>query len=222
MGTRIIFVLLGFMWACTTTLDPDVPEMGFPYQPDILGREMIYQVDSTRIDDFNNGKDTTLRYFLREKVEGYFVNAVGEKSQRIARYVRLKDNDPWRLQRIYTRTIGKSDVQEVHHNERYIKLVFPVADKVKWNGNAYNTQGPLNYTITQIHKPMALGTLNFDSTLTVMHQQDSNFLEKRFRKEIFARGVGMIYQQVDTILYRGYRNFPNGVYYRQSLLSYTP
>ena len=84
-------------------------------------------------------------------------------------------------------------LKKVEENERYIKLIFPVASGQAWNGNAYNSLGEQDYQYGNVNVPYSVNGLNFDSTATVLQDDivpDSNLVQVRIEEEMFAKHVG--------------------------------
>ncbi|MBL0341829.1 MAG: hypothetical protein IPP71_13370 [Bacteroidetes bacterium] len=84
---------------------------------------------------------------------------------------------------------------EKEENSTYVKLVFPITSSATWNGNLLNNFDPKLYEYQNLHQPLILAGINFDSTLTVLQIDDDNFIETMYEIEKYATGVGMIYKE---------------------------
>jgi len=83
-------------------------------------------------------------------------------------------------------------------------LIFPPWEDQAWNGNIYIDSVDANwyywkpnvweYMITELDMPENINGLQFDSTLTVTHHNDSTFIEKVISIEKYAKHVGLIYK----------------------------
>ena len=80
----------------------------------------------------------------------------------------------------------------MEENQRTIKLVFsPTSDK-EWNPNAFNTLDAMTYSFSNIHKPMTIGSLSFDSTLTVEQENYTTMIDFSVKSEVYATNIGLI------------------------------
>lgn len=207
MKQRILFPLLAIallvvslMLSCKkdTELPPDV---GYNYFPDLVGKYVIYEVDSISQNDSLQKKDT-LHYLLKEVIESIITDNEGRPSMRIERYVKYHDSLvpysqlPWTLKDVWMATRTSTTAEKVEENVRYLKLVFPLEKGKDWNGNVYNTKPEWEYEVTEYDKPKILGNLSFDSTLTV-EQVNRNILNlTEYSIETYARNVGLIYKEM--------------------------
>jgi hypothetical protein len=185
--------------------------IGYEYYPTAIGSFVTYQVDSTNYNDFFVPVLVTNSSFqIKEKIESEFEDNLGRKSLRIERYIRNNNSENWRLLNVWYATRTERVLEKIEDNQRFIKLVFPPSKNTTWKGNKYiekDVQPTLfdeiwNYKITSLDEPLSLGSKNYDSTLTVIQKEyidgDSRFslIDKVYSKEIFAKGVGMVYKEL--------------------------
>lgn len=176
-------------------------DAGYSYFPDQIGHYCIYEVDSTVYDDFNH--DTVVyRYQVKEVVESYFTDNEGRQAMRIERYKRPYidtipyDQLPWTISRVWSFVRTASAAEKVEEDQRFVRLTFVPREGKKWDGNAYNTIGGWEYEYESVDMPYSVNTLNFDSTLQVIQKDETNFLQRRYYSERYARHVGMIEKNV--------------------------
>jgi hypothetical protein len=170
----------------------------YSYAPSNIGHELVYDVSLITKDEFTGAKDTSI-YQMKEVIESTFIDAQGRPTQRLERYTRPTVNDPWVIDQVWTSNLTSNHYERKDDNTIYVKLVFPVGNNVTWNGNVYNTLDPMIYEYRDLHLPMTLGSLSFDSTLTVLQVDEDNFIETIFSKEQFATNVGLIYRENNYI-----------------------
>jgi hypothetical protein len=225
---KIIFVfsLLGmFLYACKKD-SPEVVhvDFGYNYLPEEAGRYIIYEVDSISYDDVSHPPDTT-RYLLKEVIDTIFIDNTGKPAMRIERYYKFHNDTvpysvlPWTGPRVWFANKSSTDFQKVEENVRYLKLVFPAKEGKQWNGNIYNTLGEKDYEIISADKNEVINSISFDSVLTVKQFEQINFIEYRYESEKYARNVGLVYKERDSI-YDGGGQDTIGYTYRQKIISY--
>jgi hypothetical protein len=217
-GFIIVFFVvftIGFFACKKDASDP--LDLGYNYFPDDVGRYVVYNVDSFYYDDFNNRIDTT-KFQLKEKIQSIFTDNQGRPAIRLERYVKyFNDTVPyasmsWQLRNVWTETKTKTTAEKVEENVRYVKLVFPVNETQRWDGNAQNTLGEETYKYNFFGFPRTVGNIHFDSVLQVDQQNEENLLTKKYYIEKYAKNVGLIYKQIIDV-----ESQPDGV--ADSLLS---
>ena len=194
-------VLLAIFSASCRKDKPVHIDFGYGYFPAQQGLYVIYDVDSTVYDPFRN--DTVYyKYQLKEVRESVFNDNEGRPSLRVERYVRNfsanhpYDSLPWRLKNVWYETLTASHAERMEENQRYVRMVFPVNNLSYWNGNAQNSQGDWEYQYQNINQPMDLQVLHFDSTATVIQKDETNLLNRRYYKEVYAKNIGLISRQI--------------------------
>jgi hypothetical protein len=166
---------------------------GFRYFPIDTGHWVIYNYDSTALSPFGNVR---YQYQLQEYIRSTFIDNTGQTAERIERYVKINDTTPWRIVNVWTANLHSNDAEKVEDNVRFIKLAFPVKLSATWNGNALNNIYPeWDYTYTAVDQPLTVGSLHFDSTLTVLQVNNFNLVQNQYGVEQYAKGVGLIYKE---------------------------
>jgi len=219
------FFSLSFL-SCTKEKDTEYKEdrtrAYFPLQ---FGRYVVYDVDSTRWDDFLKVK-TLYQYQMRYTVADTFRDNQFRLSYRIDVHLRKKDNIPWNTHRVIYVTPTPTHLEYVEDNVRFIKLVFPVSNTITWKGNSmipagdqdYSYFQDWNYTYANVDKPFNNGIAHFETTATVYQVDDSlNHPETRpndyayriYGKEVYGYDIGMVYREMTYWTYQptiGYRS----------------
>jgi hypothetical protein len=195
---------------------------GYHYFPVNIGHAVVYDVDSIYKDDFSGVIDT-VRYQVREVIESQFYDNEGRPTLRLERYRRNTSADPWVIDKVWTANRDQKSAEKKEDNITYQKLVFPVREGLSWDGNAKNDLGEKKYEITGLNVPDAAGGLSFDSTLTVL-QNDEIHIYESHEVERYAAGVGMYFKEQFNGEFQ--QNPPNGQYkhfllYRETIVSYT-
>lgn len=187
------------------------PDVGYAYAPAVLGKYIVYDVDSTIYDDFNN--DTVYyKYRIKEKLEENYIDNQGRQAIRLVRYIKMfdstvsYDNMPWIVKDVWVYTKTNTTLEVVEEDVRFTKLVFPVAEKVTWNGNAHNTIGEWEYKYAYIDNQESINGITFDKVLQVTQKDDKgiNVIHREYFIEKFAKDIGLVYKEIKDL----YSNTP--------------
>jgi hypothetical protein len=201
----------------------------YSYFPLAIGSWIIYTVDSIghlKDDDLTNETDTSLlirHYKIKEVIESDFTDGEGHRAFHITRYKQENDTMPWTFLSVWTANLTLGSAQRVEDNIRYLKLAFPINADVTWNGNAFNDFPEEDYSYTDIHVPYSISSFDFDSTLKVLQNDDANLIHQIYKEEKYAKNVGMIYKQRDSLnVYsvNGQIRISNGFEYKESISAY--
>ena len=199
----LFFLLTGAgMWACRTPETTPVSQetrLGYDFFPLETGRFVEYEVSEIQYSLI--AVPTTVSYQLREVIREGFVNAEGLPSYRLERFRRGSVAQTWRLDSVWTARRETARAIRTENNIAYVKLLFPVQDGLRWNGNALNGYGPDEYEISRPNQPLTINGQTFDQTLTVVQQADSSLVSLARRTEQYARHVGLIYKETTQLYY---------------------
>lgn len=182
--------------------NPIQPSSSFQtdYYPLRVGQYAIFDVDSIRFFDVTLTSDTA-HYQIKELLDSMFTDNTGKPAFRVNRMKRKNDSATWETTDIWTTNLTPTTAEKVEENQRFIKLLFPVADGKSWNGNAYiNTTGNLaylanwNYTYSDVNVSKHINIATFDSTVTVTAEDEQNLIQKDFEQEIYGARKGLLYK----------------------------
>lgn len=207
---------------------PTDSSTGYTYFPLKQSSWIIYDVDSiVHLDnDDAFGQDTSVERYdfqIREIIDSSFIDGEQDTAWRVSRYKRLNDSLPWEFQNVWVSKRTLVNAQRVENNIRFVKLAFPPTLRATWNGNAYNYFPSEEYFYDNIHTPLQLQGLTFDSTLTVIQNDFQSNVNRIVKKEKYAAGVGLIEKDLDSL--RLTINFGgllilNGLEYSQKINSF--
>ena len=189
----LCLILLGFLNSCNKDVTP--PDAGYGYFPTKIGNWIIYDVVSIEHDAPVNKHDTSIIQ-IKEVIESIFFDNEHRETQRIERYTRNNDTQPWVIKDVWSSNLTASTAEKDEENVRFIKLTFPVKKGKTWDGNASNSLDVWNYQYTEVNVPYTINNLSFDSTVTVLQIDEENIVEKKHALEIYAKNVGMIYKEL--------------------------
>jgi hypothetical protein len=172
---------------------------GRNYFPLRVGQEAIYQVDSILYDDFS-GRIDTLHFQRREKVESSYLDDTKQTVYRVEIAFRIDETSPWQTVEVQGRQLIDNHYESIVGNKRTVELIFPISDGKRWDVNAKNTEESREYRLHSVHQAFQLNdTSYFDSTATVLQEEEENLIERYFIEEKFATNVGMIYRRDQSL-----------------------
>lgn len=229
------FVLLCWLGSCKNG-EEVLPDRGYDFFPLQVGNYQIYDVDSSY---YSQNIKYPVAYQLKQTVTDSISNGQGGLTYIISRAKRSTSGQPWQV--VDTWSARREDVRAVVNegNIPFLKLIFPLANGLTWNGNTYNTLGGDQYcgagnsscdiySTENIHKSFTLTSgSSFDDTITVIQSDNTDPIVKRdVRTEVYGKGVGLISKEVTILNYcttqcQGKSQFINtGVVYRQNIIAY--
>jgi hypothetical protein len=199
---KILFLMIILMTvSCKKDSDFNA-DFGYDYIVNQIGSYTIYHVDSTVYNDFTKTvTDTSIE--LKEVVVEDFIDNLGRNAQRVERYKRaVGDTSNWELFRTFYIVKGKNNAERVDENLRYINFVFPAKENLTWEGNRFIDAVDNNkfladwtYKFTSVDVPETINGINYPEAATIILRDNETAIEKVFAKEIYAKGVGMIYKE---------------------------
>jgi len=210
----LVLTLLGLVACNQHEVEEVAIDYGYDYFPVEPGRAYYYEVDSLVFDPVVGGiAIDSSRTYIREVVADTLIDNTGAVLYRLERYERTSDTLPWDIRRVYT--LQKTDRQafRTEDNLRFIKLTFPARIGEKWDGHVFfddDTEVIIGSETLQMFKDWSyevigqeefaeVGTLSFEDVLTVRNADSENLIEYRFAEEKYARGIGLIYREVQVL-----------------------
>lgn len=220
MSVRLAFffliVLPALFSACRDNQVEDItPDPGYDYFPLEVGRMWEYEVDSIIYDPSATGTNVdSFRTYVREQITDTLLDGAGNVLYRAERYSRRSDTLPWRAEKVFTLSREGRRAFRTEDNLRFIKLVFPAGVGKSWDGNAFFDPGLevlvagesiqmfnfWDYRILEREAAATVGGLRFEDVLLVQNaNNDGNIIERRYAVERYARGVGLIFREMDIL-----------------------
>ncbi|HQG37843.1 MAG TPA: hypothetical protein PLK15_01825 [Chitinophagales bacterium] len=199
-----------FVVSCKKETDAVNFDYGYNYFPSDSGTYVIYRVDSVIYNDFYTPLKRYSSMYLKEVVSDTFTDNLGRKARMKARYITDDLSHPWVFDRMWYFIKTARNVEQVEDNFRYVKLTFPITLDNPWRGNKYNelkhfpftdlknttSNFDWNYNVTLLNYNYTNGTINTDSTLTVLQVADSSRVQKVYSEERYAKNIGLIYKEL--------------------------
>ena len=192
---NLLFVLTALLPGTSCQLVDSGPvSSGYDYFPLVTGRYTIYDVT-----EYQYSLTATIpvqrAYQVKEVIGASYTDVTGQKAYRLLRYRRLAEGQSWRVDSVWAARLVGSEAVRSENGLDFVKLRFPVSDRLRWNGNHYNAIGEDEYEIRNSGQPYRVSDKEFSETVTVVIQQDSTLLSQDERIDIYARQIGLIYKE---------------------------
>ena len=201
---------------------------GQSYFPLRVGNYQIYQVSETNIQHTfcTDTSQPTNTYQLKVLTFDSVKNAEGGYTFLIHRYTRVDSTQSWVDLDTWSARVTSNQVIVNEGNTSYVKLIFPLVNNSKWNGNLFNNLGEEDYHFTNFNQPYQITNgKRYATTLTVVQSDNEDFFvfnDKRI--EVYAPSVGLIYKETTQLTYfqdpcYGQQKVKSGIIYSQALKS---
>lgn len=188
--TSAIALLIG---SCRS-VDSDPASPGYDYFPLETGHYVIYDVDERHY-SLNATAPVQRTYQVKEVVGAAYTDVTGQQAYRLLRYRRSVEGQPWQADSVWSARLVDDEGIRTENGLDFVKLRFPVGDRLRWNGNRHNAVGEDEYELRNSGQPYRVSDKQFSETVTVVAQQDSTLVSQDKRLEVYARHVGLIYKE---------------------------
>ncbi len=212
-------------------MDSFVPEPVSEYYPLKVGNYITYNLDSTIFIKFGQ-KDTVIRYQVQDRIDAQITDNSGRPAFRILRFIRRNASEEWTPNNTFSVVQASKAIEYVENNFRFVKLATPFKQDYSWKGNTFiDTYSVSNdarylddwdYTYDSVGMPLTINGVKFDSTIKVAQRDEflgqspsipgTQYAEKTFAVEKYAKGVGLIYREFLHWEYQGSQNGSPGYY----------
>ncbi|MBO0948517.1 hypothetical protein [Fibrella forsythiae] len=193
---RLSALLASFCWlvllSCNSP-ETAAPNVGLDYMPLTTGRFVIYDVTEQRYS--LTAAPVTSTYQLKETVGVSYTDVTGQPAFRLQRFRRANVQAPWQIDSLWTARVDSRMAIRTENGADFVKLIFPPAERSRWNGNLFNQFQEDIYELRNVHQPYSVGTQTFAETATVLQQNDSTLVSQDKRVEVYARQVGLVYKE---------------------------
>ncbi|MEX1000869.1 MAG: hypothetical protein WDZ35_02010 [Crocinitomicaceae bacterium] len=187
------YTLLFFILILFTACKKDEPAIiyGYQYFPIDSGKYVTYDVVDIFHDEILLKHDTN-NYQIKEVMGEEDIDLEGEPFRKLYRYIRENDSLNWQLKDVWVVKKTARSVEVVEENKRRIKMAFSISYDQYWDGNALNADEEEQCYYRDIYKPITVGTIDYDSSVVVEHQDFTSFIEYNRFYEVYAPNVGRI------------------------------
>jgi hypothetical protein len=208
--TLFIAIILFSISSCKVDKYDDTLGFAYEYQPLAVGQYTIYDIDSI---DYNflppNAQVAdTIRYQLKELITDTFYDNQNRLNYRLELFTRTDTAPSWVFWKVWYCLKTDRTFERQEDDLRFMKLVFPIRNDINWNGNIFLPVSDTsylklyygwNYIYKNLGLPSTVNGITFNETVEVSHVNDENLIDKRMSREIYAKGVGLIFRQFEKI-----------------------
>lgn len=224
MRNKIIIALISLVACTESTVDPIDVQRGEEFFPLKIGLYFEYQVE--QLEYLISGDAVAEDYFLREEVTESFTSGIDSVFV-MRRFTRASVDDSWEPFNTWQIRKSSQNVTVSEENTPFIKIVFPIQAGNSWDGNAQNGLDEDVYVMDSLYSVYVLNDVQFDSTLTVIQNDNQDFIVEQDRRfEIYGFGIGLVYREEQLLQYctdddcLGQQIIETGNVYRQRLMDY--
>jgi hypothetical protein len=220
----LIVIVAVLVVSCDSSEETGPIDVGQDYFPLKKGLYQIYDIDEI---NYVLGVPETLEYELKTHVVDSFLTLDGEYKYVIHRSKRDSGTDDWTYLDTWSAQANNHEAVMSEENTSFLKLIFPVAKGVEWDGNKYNTGEADDYALEEVKVAYNFNDTSFEDCITVVQADDPDpivFFD--VRNEIYARNVGLIHRELTQLYYcddpdcLGKQEVESGRIYKQTIKSY--
>jgi hypothetical protein len=214
------FLLVTLFIGCKESKEDFEREAPSDYIPLQTGKYFTYRLDSLVFPQAGRAEET---HYYQEKhvIDAQITDNLGRPSYRVFRYLRdTAATQAWQPAGSYFVTSLAGSVEVIDDNMRIVKLASPIAEGTTWKGNRFLADEPYatkysfsnddnmedwDYNIESKGESIKLGNKTFNNVITVRSIDEAlnapvtaplSFGSKSFSEERYAKGIGMIQQEL--------------------------
>lgn len=173
---------------CKKNQEAEDIDLGYDYFPNKVGTYIEYEVDSIH---YGINVDE-VHFYLREELVNEFIDQQNQLAVRVHRYKKFNLADEWELKDVWVQKKTPTSAERVEENIRFVRMVFPINDEQRWDGNAYNTDNAWEHQYVSIDNSTSVSGFNFSKTLTIRQRNSINLIDQEKASETYAKNVGLI------------------------------
>ena len=203
-------VFLVFFSSCKEkSIAPINLELEKDFYPLEVDRTWVYLTDSVV---FNKQLSTvdTLKGFVKETITDKFVTTGDIDLYIIERSFKRSLADQWSVTDIYSASFIDNKATRTEENLRFVKLVIPISLGQKWDGNQFFDESIIvnvggesievyknwDSEVTAIESIVNIYGVQYENCTEIILADSENSIEKRYVKEIYSKGVGLISKEM--------------------------
>lgn len=222
--SKYLVVLLFLVTACGK--DEFIPsDRGTDYFPIRVGSVWIYNVNETIYSEVAEPRENSyrLKIFVSDSIQ----NGTGSHTYILSRSRQEINGTTWTA--LDTWSVRKDDREVIvtQGNTSFKKLMFPIRNGLKWDGNEYNNLGEDFYSLSEFSGEGIPGGMTFENTIKVEQEFNEDFIVfLDEREELFTKNIGLVRQSITQLNYCstedciGQQKIKSGKIHLQVLLSY--
>ena len=198
----VILVVLGMLQLISCRKDNndefDYSKLSRSFIPFQQGHELIYSVDSTIYDNFN---DTIIETSLFRKftIDSLFNGIPTRTLFRVSVSEAQDIQGPWKHIRVDQWALTTNYFESQIENIRFVHLSFPPNFENTWNVNQFtNIQSQSRYYI-EINDTFQLDSVLYTDVLKTENEPKVNQIVDIQHFEVFAKNIGCVYKKISNI-----------------------
>lgn len=200
LGFSLFLGGLFCLTSCQNSAQTEPLAFGYEFFPLEIGRYVIYDVQKTNYP--SNQPIIRENYQLKEEVVDTFTSASKVKLYVLERYVRADETQNWKIDSVWAASLSNNQGIRQENNISFIRLTFPLKDKLVWNGNFFNSNSREDYQIEDFNKSLVINKLSLPKTLKVQQVNDSSLVRLTRRSEIYAENIGIVGIDETQVFYK--------------------
>ena len=219
MNAFLRFIMIAtvfYLVSCQKKKDLTEPSVSvIDYYPLKLGSYFIYDVSKT---DYNLAGKKDTSYQLKLVFKETWIDLESRTSYKVFRYKKPNGSSEFSFDSIWQAVKDEQKrVIATENNVPFVKLSLPLLKDKTWDGNILNTYPKQIYKVVNIGN--SFGT--YSNTATIIQDNISNLIQKKYNSEIYAENIGLIYKEIQNLkLEFGTGKITEGFVYKQNLSSY--
>ena len=193
----IIFLALTILMsvsACKKNQMEQLNDESGLYFPMDSGYRWTYQYDSIA---YKSKFGTDTASFLQRHTVAEILPPVSGLGTTYRIEVHNQNGSKWEFDRNYFITIGANEVIRTDQDVDELILSMPFVRFKTWDGHQYSTEPESEYYLDLLYQPKEIEGQAYDSTVTVMHDIESNPLNSLIGEEVFAKHIGLVWRLKD-------------------------
>lgn len=211
-------IVTTFSLGCKKNTVEDPQDFSSAYHDIGVGDHWIYQMDSIEFSGTGAPPDT-FNYQVKHTVVDLVLNE-GEEFYTVEIESRKDSNSSWKIARVYSLTFSIEEVIKKDFDLNELVLSKPFSINKFWDGNQYNAEPRSNYYVGQLHQPYEINGNSFDSSLTILQEEQINLVNSFRGQEVYAKDVGLVFKEKEYLSNLTDPNKITGFKYTMSLLEF--
>ncbi len=197
-GGILLLLLLSILGCKKEAIDTPELYNAHDYFPLKEGEYWIHHVNFITIDAAVDVYDS-----LEMEIKTKFAGLDTSLDQYVLnRYFRLDSLDEWSdYDQVMVSWEGQSFFW-FENNYRFLKLTDPVFEGKSWDGNSYNILDVSDYFYSALNTTFEIDGILYTSTIRVDKRNINNAIQKSSAYEVFASGIGSIYEYDSDFSYQ--------------------
>jgi len=203
------------LWACDPVPDPyEPPPAGYDYFPLEPGLAQEFQLDSILFDTVLGQRVVdTVRLEVRLQVVDTFTDQGGRLWYRYERYERPRGTDTWLPRRTGAWHRDETRLLQREGGFELVLMVFPLTENATWDPAAHvppdatvSVRGePVEVfkgwqgRVEAVGVPDTIGTRPWPETARLSLADETNLIERRHARDLYARGTGLVYSRREIL-----------------------